>query len=198
MQNCSLSLQFNADWQRWSRSDCGNGLLLTFCSLVRFFWVHLYMNGRGLFMRCTRDLGFFCVSVMIQMNHEKIIIEQLWSWLHCSKCPSIYLARARASYWGITCPRWPNRLVEGPRVGQGHSLFWRFPVWVSICLHCGFDTLSLPRNWNKQNHENCWKKKKKKASGGRTGGYFWRVYAATWETLTRILRHIFGRYFEGE
>lgn len=94
-----------------------------------------------------------------------------------------YLAQALASYCGITCPQWHNKLVEGPGEGQGHSLFWPFPVRGSICLRCGFDTLSLPKNWNKQNHENDWVKRKPCGSGGKQGepGYFWQVYLATLE-----------------
>lgn len=71
----------------------------------------------------------------------------------------LYLAWAQASYCGITCPQRHNGLVKAPWVGQGLSLFWLFPVREAICLHCGYDTLSLLRNWNKQNHENYWKKK---------------------------------------
>ena len=69
-----------------------------------------------------------------------------------------HLARAHASYCGITCPQWHNVLLEGPGEGQGPSLFRPFPVKHFVCLRCAFDTHSLLKNWNKQNHENYWKK----------------------------------------
>lgn len=68
-----------------------------------------------------------------------------------------YLARAHASYCGITCPQWHNRLVERP--GEGDKATVCSGPFLSGALYVCAVALTPIHYWRTEinkNHENYW------------------------------------------